>query len=202
MKKGGRGDAPTPEGKGGLKLPSLRLWRSRRGWTQRELSSAAGVRQDTISKLEVGRRGCRLRTARKLAEALDVDLEELQAAPEGAPAVPTFTHRFLHKAYLGRILDKEVGSSYAALDEDELERHCKHLSWEGVLEVVSARHRELEYLREELEDSELHLEVRRFYQDVVRRAPEQDIRVLATTRGRERSEKGKKALTQAMRELL
>jgi transcriptional regulator with XRE-family HTH domain len=193
---------PTPEGKGGLKLPSLRLWRSRRGWTQRELSSAAGVRQATISKLEVGRRGCRLRTARKLAEALDVDLEELQAAPEGAPAVPTFTHRFLHKAYLGRILDKEVGSSYAALDEDELERHCKHLSWEGVLEVVSARHRELEYLREELEDSELHLEVRRFYQDVVRRAPEQDIRVLATTRGRERSEKGKKALTQAMRELL
>jgi DNA-binding XRE family transcriptional regulator len=194
--------SPTPEGRGGLKLPSLRLWRSRRGWTQGELSSVAGVRQDTISKVEVGRQGCQLATAQKLAEALEVDLEELQAAPKGGPVAPTFTHRFLHKAYLGRILAKEVGSSYAALDEGELERHCKHLSWEGVLEVVSARHRELEYLREELGDDELHPEVRRFYEDVVRRAPEQDIRVLAAARGRERSERGQEALTQAMRELL
>jgi hypothetical protein len=160
------------------------------------------VRQDTISKIEVGRRGCQLLTAQRLAEALEVDLKDLQAPPEGAPAAPTFTHRFLHKAYLKRILAKEVDSSYAALDEDELERHCKHLSWEGVLEVVSARHRELEYLREELGDPELHLEVRRFYEDVVGRAPELDIRVLAAARGRERSERGKEALTQAMRELL
>jgi transcriptional regulator with XRE-family HTH domain len=194
---------PTPEGRGGLKLPSLRLWRTRRGWTQGELSSVAGVRQDTISKVEVGRRGCQLPTAQKLAEALEVDLKELQATPEeGAPAAPTFTHRFLHKAYLGRILTKEVGSSYAALDEDELERHCKHLSWEGVLEVVSSRHRELEYLREELGDAELPPEVRRFYEEVVRRAPEQDIRVLAAARGREPSERGQEALTQAMRALL
>ena len=192
----------TPEGSGGLRLPSLRLWRSRRGWTQGELASVAGLDQQAISKLEVGRRGCRLPTAQRLAEALEVDIEELQAAPEGAPAAPMFTHRFLHKAYLGRILAKEVGSSYTALDEDELERECKHLSWEGVMEVVSARHRELEYLREELGDPELHLEVRRFYEDVVRRAPEQDIRVLAAARGRESSERGKEALTQAMRELL
>jgi hypothetical protein len=66
----------------------------------------------------------------------------------------------------------------------------------------SSRHQALEYLREELGDEELPPEVRRFYEVVVSSAPEQDIRVLAAARGRETSEKGREALTQAMRELL
>jgi hypothetical protein len=44
--------------------------------------------------------------------------------------------------------------------------------------------------------------VRRFYEEVVRRAPEHDIRVLAAARGREPSENGQEELTEAMRELL
>jgi hypothetical protein len=45
-------------------------------------------------------------------------------------------------------------------------------------------------------------EVRRFYEEVIRMAPEQDIRVLAAALGREPSEKGQEELTEAMRELL
>lgn len=60
----------------------------------------------------------------------------------------------------------------------------------------------VEFLKEELEDVDLHAEVRRFYEEVVRRAPDQDIRVLAAARARERSEGGREELTRVMRELL
>jgi hypothetical protein len=53
-----------------------------------------------------------------------------------------------------------------------------------------------------LEDSDLPPEVRLFFEEVVREAPDQDIRVLMAARGRELSEKGRERLTQAMRELL
>jgi hypothetical protein len=71
-----------------------------------------------------------------------------------------------------------------------------------VLEVLYSRRRELGFFGE-LRDADPHPEVRRFFEEVVRKALDQDIRVrLAAARGRERSERGRAELTRAMRELL
>ena len=56
---------------------NLRRLRERRYLTQRELAAKAGVSADTIVKLEQDRWEPRLRTIRKLAEALDVHPDEL-----------------------------------------------------------------------------------------------------------------------------
>jgi hypothetical protein len=39
------------------------------------------------------------------------------------------------------VLGREVGPAYSVMGEEELERHCKGLSWEEVLEVIEARER-------------------------------------------------------------
>ena len=57
-------------------------------------------------------------------------------------------------------------------------------------------------LEEELERGDLHPEVRRFYEMVVREAPDQDLRLLSAARTWERSRRGREALARAMRELL
>jgi hypothetical protein len=50
--------------------------------------------------------------------------------------------------------------------------------------------------------TDLHPEVRLFLEEVLGGYPEQDIRLLAAARSRERSEEGREELTRAMRELL
>jgi len=100
------------------------------------------------------------------------------------------------------LLTREVGSAYVVLSEEELEGHCGGLSWEAVLEVRSSRRREAEFLREMLKDAVPHPEVRLFFEEVLSAYPDQDIRLLAAARSRERSEKGREELTRAMRELL
>jgi len=62
--------------------------------------------------------------------------------------------------------------------------------------------REVESLKEALKGAVPHPEVRFFLEEVLSGYPERDIRLFAAARGRERSEKGREALTQAMRELL
>jgi DNA-binding XRE family transcriptional regulator len=58
-------------------LPGLRQARQRSGLTQRELGELAGVSKGTIFELEVGRRGAYPRTVRRLAKALDTEVEDL-----------------------------------------------------------------------------------------------------------------------------
>lgn len=60
-----------------MKLPRLKEWRERGGLSQRDLAEMAGVSQDGISQYETGRRSARPRTARKLADALGVEIEDL-----------------------------------------------------------------------------------------------------------------------------
>ena len=203
----------APDWRAGAKLPGLRGRRLRRELTQTELARMAGVNQSYLTRIETGRRGCNPSVAQKLAEILDVDVGELTTSPgeeaagagvttQGTAASPGGTSPHLHRAYLRYILSREVGTSYTALWEGELKRRCEALSWEGVLEVVSARRRELEFLEGELEEPDLPPEVRLFFEEVVGEASDQDIRVLVDARGREPSEKGREALTQAMRELL
>jgi hypothetical protein len=70
-----------------------------------------------------------------------------------------------------------------------------------MLRALCSRRREVGSFGE-LEDPDLRPEVRLFFEEVVREASDQDIRVLVAAWGREPSEKGREALTQAMRELL
>ena len=100
------------------------------------------------------------------------------------------------------LLSRAVGSAYSVMSEEELERHCERLSWEGVLEAVSDRRREAKVLREMLADADLPEAVRLFLEEVLGAYPDQDIRLLAAARSREHSEEGRERLTRAMRELL
>ncbi len=186
-----------------VKLPGLKEWRERRGMSQQELALAAGSVQQSVSRIERGTKGCSESQAQRLADALGVELDELRRVPEEGKSEPRVAHPSLHRAYLKRILAKEVGSAYVALPEGALERRFKGLSWEGVLEVVSSRGREVRLLEEELKEVEdLHPEVRRFFEKIVREAPDQDLRLLSAARTWELSQRGREELAKAMKGLL
>lgn len=69
---------PTVKGRSrSIALPSLRTFRQRKGLTQRQLANRAKVTQGTISDLEVGQRGAYPSTIRRLAQALEIHVEEL-----------------------------------------------------------------------------------------------------------------------------
>jgi transcriptional regulator with XRE-family HTH domain len=59
-----------------VKLPGLKRERERRLILQKELASQSGTPAQTISRIENGR-PARLETARRIAQALDVSLDEL-----------------------------------------------------------------------------------------------------------------------------
>ena len=198
---------------GGLPLPGLKHWRLKRGLSQAELAQMAGLTADYLFKVESGRRGCNPEAAGELAAVLKVDLRELRTgrdagegqAPPG-PARPRIAKRRVHQAYLRIILEGAVGSAYAAMEEWEVERRCEEGPWEEAIGVVRAREREVRAIAEVLGDERvsagLSPEVRSFLEAVVAAYPDLDIRLLAAARGREPSEEGRGALTEAMRELL
>jgi transcriptional regulator with XRE-family HTH domain len=55
--------------------------RERRALTLRELSDMSGVAADTINQIELGHRKARPSTLRKLARALEIDVQEFYAEP-------------------------------------------------------------------------------------------------------------------------
>ena len=187
---------------GGLRLPGLKYWRLRRGLTQVWLADRADTDQKYISRIEAGVRGCNPNMAQKLAEVLEVDLKALRTKTEPEPVRLRSVYRRVHRTYLKIILERAVGSAYTALGERGLESHCNKLPWEGVLEVISKRKREAEVIREILRDANLSKEVRRFLEAALSGYPNQDIRILAVTRSREGSEKGREELNRARQELL
>jgi len=205
--------------RGGLPLPGLKHWRLRRELSQAKLARRADLTVDYLSKVESGRRGCNPSIAQHLADLLTVDLLDLRRNHGGAeehqkvssparPARVRIAHRQVHQVYLRLLLLEAVGTSYAAMDEPEIEEHCEKSTWEEVLESVRARKREMEFLGGVLEgggvlqDSDLPEEVRSFLEAVLKSYPGQDLYLLALARRREPSEEGHEALTKAMRELL
>ena len=64
-------------------LPALVYWRIQRGFTQAELAERIGVRRPTIARIEAGNPAL-VRTARALAEALSVQVADLQRQPPQA----------------------------------------------------------------------------------------------------------------------
>jgi transcriptional regulator with XRE-family HTH domain len=201
---------------GGWPLPALKYWRKRRGLSQVELARRADLGNDYIFRVESGRRGCNPDTARLLASLLEVDLQDLRSMPDDAldtkapsdPSRSKVVYRFVHRAYLKIILEGAVGSSYAAMDEREVEDRCERGTWEGALEIIRARKREIEYLKDALgarvvlRDPDLPDPVRLFLEGVLESFPDLDIHLLAMARRREPSEEGHEALTKAMRDLL
>ena len=63
-----------------MKTPRLREWRESKGETQLTLSERSGVAEHTISRIEHGAE-LRPTTARKLADALDVEVADLMESP-------------------------------------------------------------------------------------------------------------------------
>ena len=201
----------------GLRLPSLKKWRERRGLSQGQLAKLVGVPRHYVQRIEQGRRGCNPWIAQRMAEELEVDLEGLRAslAPEvdtgdegdvrlrrGRPPV-VIPRRSLHRAYLKVLLEREVGSAYSTLEEREFESWCMKLSLEELLEIISRRGLERKMLKEVLTDTaRLHPDVRTFLQELVRGQPSEDIRILAARRNQEHSQEECERLTRAMRGLL
>jgi transcriptional regulator with XRE-family HTH domain len=201
---------------GGLPLPGLKHWRLRRRLSQKELARRADLANDHLFKIESGRRGCNPETAQLLADLLNVNLQDLRRKYDDdvetkvppKPSRSKIAYRNVHQAYLRILLDRAVGSAYAAMDEWEIEEHCKESSWEEVIEAVWARKREIEFLgevleaREVLRDPDLPEDVRSFLEAVLDSFPDLDIHLLALARRGEPSEEGHEALTKAMRDLL
>jgi transcriptional regulator with XRE-family HTH domain len=207
----GRELAPPFTKHGGYRLPGLKHWRLRRGLRQVDLAQRTDQASTQLSKIELGRRGCNPALAQRLAEVLEVDLEDLRtkyddAQEAQAPSIPTTAHRYVQRAHLRILLLRIVGSAYSTREEGELERHCQQSPWEEVIEIVRARKREIEFLRELLEDAQvtagLPKQVRLFLDETLETYPDLDLRLLATARRQERSEEGHEALTKAMRDLL
>lgn len=61
----------------GIELPGLKKARTRKGLTVQELKDRTGIAASTIVGLENLNRGAQGRTLRKLAEALEVETDEL-----------------------------------------------------------------------------------------------------------------------------
>ncbi len=57
----------------------LRVWREERGYTQKELAVKAGIGAGHISLIELGHRVGTAATLKRLAKALQVDLDDLVA---------------------------------------------------------------------------------------------------------------------------
>ncbi len=178
----------------------------RRGLTQQRLAERVGLDQRQLSKIETYRRGCDPSVARRLAGELGVDVAMLRVHPQEQETRPVrkrgVSRRDLHRAYLGVLLGREVGSAYTAMSEGALEEHCEGLPWEGVVGVASCRRREAQLLRELLGGIALPEEVRSFLEEALGTHPDRDIRLLAAARGRESSEEGREGLTRAMRGFL
>jgi transcriptional regulator with XRE-family HTH domain len=71
-----------PKGGSELRLDRLKEWRSYRGLTQEELAEQANVARYSISNYEKGKTSARRDTAKRIARALDVELEDLMTPPE------------------------------------------------------------------------------------------------------------------------
>jgi len=57
--------------------PPVRVWREHRGLTQAQLAARAGVTQGAVAQIESGARQGSVELLRKLAAALNVDLDDL-----------------------------------------------------------------------------------------------------------------------------
>jgi DNA-binding XRE family transcriptional regulator len=109
MNGAGRELAPPFTKHGGYRLPGLKHWRLRRGLRQVDLAQRTGQASTQLSKIELGRKGCNPALAQRLAEVLEVDLEDLrtkyddeqEAQTASIPGRPTTAHRYVQRPICG-----------------------------------------------------------------------------------------------------
>jgi transcriptional regulator with XRE-family HTH domain len=91
--------------------------RERRALTLRELAEMSGVAADTINQIELGHRKARPSTLRKLARALEIDVQEFYAEPAlGKAEAPRGAGRTL-----ADFLNERCGHAYLALGREEIQ---------------------------------------------------------------------------------
>jgi transcriptional regulator with XRE-family HTH domain len=98
-----------------LKLPGLREQRELHGLSQSELARVAGVSRDSISNYETGQREAWPSTAKKLADALAVDIADLVSPKVPAPSSPDEWAR-------------ESGARLHGMTAEEWDAHIRELS--------------------------------------------------------------------------
>lgn len=69
----------------------IKTWRVRRQMSQATLAELTGITQSTLSNYENGKRDLTVSTLLRLAERLDIDLEDLAGKP-ARPRRPVDTH--------------------------------------------------------------------------------------------------------------
>ena len=102
----------------------LREVREAKAHSQRSLSRLSGVAQDTISDIERGLRKPHPGTIRKLATALDVDVEDITGGVSRVPKVAA-------PPSLTAWLEERCGHAYLALPKDEFEEMFDRLPEES-----------------------------------------------------------------------
>ncbi|MEM7701878.1 MAG: helix-turn-helix domain-containing protein [Pseudomonadota bacterium] len=65
----------------------IRRERRQRSWTQSDLASLTGLRQEFISKIEAGQEGTKLATIYAIFAALELELVVEQRTPDQAPNI-------------------------------------------------------------------------------------------------------------------
>jgi transcriptional regulator with XRE-family HTH domain len=64
----------------------VRASRERKGWRQEDLALESGIARPNIARLEIGRHSAHLSTLRRVAKALDVQIDWLLKAPAALPS--------------------------------------------------------------------------------------------------------------------
>jgi len=62
-------------------MANLRLFRKQHGWSQEELAARSGLHRTFVSSVERGERNISLDNIDRLAQALDIDVQELLSPP-------------------------------------------------------------------------------------------------------------------------
>jgi len=99
----------------------LKEVREQHGWSQKQLSGESGVSRDSISNYETDQREAWPATARKLADALEVEIADLTTSPKGSgPLSPEWALRVNSDLFRVTIKDaasaelRELGASLIA----------------------------------------------------------------------------------------
>jgi transcriptional regulator with XRE-family HTH domain len=104
-----------------LQLPRLKEVRELHGWSQARLAEESAVSRDSISNYETGQREAWPATAKKLADALDVEIADLieparELAVSGKAEAPRGAGRTL-----ADFLNERCGHAYLALGREEIQ---------------------------------------------------------------------------------
>ena len=119
-----------------MKLPGLKEARELRGWSQQKLAEESGVSRDGISNYETGHRDAWPATARRLADALDVEIEELVHPKAGRRSSPDETAAAASTIAEESLLDKALDA--ARQDEEKDSRAvARAFASEGVPQITS-----------------------------------------------------------------